>query len=132
MKKSLNTLANEIIEVINEKNIKVLSRAMWFELIRQKRLSSKDKLFELLEEMQSKRAGKVRAVVTSTQSLSDIQLDSLRKKIENKFKSKVDINQRIDPQILGGLQIKIGDEVADYSYTGKIKGLRERMGVQYG
>lgn len=129
MKKSLNTLANEIIDVISEKNIEPLSHSVWFELLRQKKLSSIDKLFELLEEKHSKREGKLRTTIVSARSLSDTQLKSLKQKIENKFKSKVDIKEKVNPQLLGGLQIKIGDEITDYSYKGKLEDLRERMGV---
>lgn len=132
MKKSLNKYADEIIAVIDEKNIKSLSRAMWFELVHQRKLSSMDKLLELLEEKQSQREGKIRATIVSAQSLTESQLNLLKEKIEKKFKSKVDIKEEVDPELLGGLQIKTGDEVMDYSYRGKIEGLREKMGVLNG
>lgn len=132
MKKSLNTLADEIIEIINEKNIEIVSSATWFELMRQKKLSGIDKLFELLEEKQAKREGKLRITILSAQSLTETQLKILKEKIENKFKSKVIIKKKVDPQLLGGVQIKIADEITDYSYRGKIEGLREKMGVTNG
>jgi F-type H+-transporting ATPase subunit delta len=132
MKKSLNTLADEVIDVINEKNVKELSRAVWFELIHQKRLSGIDKLFELLEEKQSKQQGKLKATAISAQDLTDLQLQLLKEKIEEKYNSKVDILGKVNPQLLGGFQIKIGDEITDYSYKGKIQGLRQKMGVLNG
>lgn len=129
MKKSLNNLADEIVDVLSEKNVKALSEALWHELVRQKKLSSIDKLFELLEEKQAKREGKVRATILSAQNLTDAQLKSLKEKIENKYKSKVSIKEEINPQLLGGLQVKIGDEITDYSYKGKLEDLRVRMGA---
>lgn len=132
MKKSLNTIADEIIDVINEKNIKAVSDAVWLELVHQKKLSSIDRLFELLEERQSKNKGSIRAIVSSAQKLADVQLKSLIAKIEDKYKSKVDIKEKVDPQLLGGLQVKIADEITDYSFEGKIKALRERIGVLHG
>lgn len=129
MKKSLNTLANEIIEIVSEKNIKKVSNALWFELMRQKKLSSIEKLFELLEEKQSQREGKVMATVSSARSMTESQLKLVKEKIEKKFNLKADIQEKINLYLLGGLQIKIADEITDYSYRGKIETLRNKIGA---
>ena len=128
MKKTLNSIADEIIEVLNGKNVKAVSNAVYLELIHQKRLSSINRLFELLEEKQSRNEGRLIATVSSPQSLTDEQIKSLKVKIEYKYKSKVDMKEKVDPKLLGGVQIKITDEITDYSYRGKINTLKTILG----
>jgi F-type H+-transporting ATPase subunit b len=38
-----------------------------------------------------------------------------------------DVNFRVDPSILGGLVIKVGDKVLDGSVAGKLEGLRQSL-----
>lgn len=38
-----------------------------------------------------------------------------------------DVNFRVDPSILGGLVIKVGDKVLDNSVAGKLEGLRQNL-----
>jgi F-type H+-transporting ATPase subunit b len=62
------------------------------------------------------------AVVTSALPLTSQEQDAVRKNISAK-----EVSFKVDPSILGGLVIKIGDKVLDGSVAGKLEGLRQTL-----
>ena len=66
------------------------------------------------------------AEVTSALPLNDKEQDAMRKDILSKVGAK-DIAFRVDPSILGGVVIKVGDKVLDGSVAGKLEGLRQTL-----
>ena len=58
--------------------------------------------------------------------LSADEQDSVKKDILAKVGAK-DVAFRVDPSILGGLVIKVGDKVLDGSVAGKLEGLRQTL-----
>ncbi|GMV34759.1 MAG: ATP synthase F0 subunit B [Chloroflexi bacterium CFX1] len=66
------------------------------------------------------------AEVTSALLLTDAEKATVKKDLESRAGAK-EINFRVDPGILGGLVIKIGDKVMDGSVAGKLEGLRQNL-----
>ncbi len=66
------------------------------------------------------------AQVTSALPLTDKEQDSVKKEILSKSGAK-DISFQVDPSILGGLVVKVGDKVLDGSVSGKLEGLRQTL-----
>jgi F-type H+-transporting ATPase subunit b len=66
------------------------------------------------------------AQVTSALPLSKDEEDSVRRDVLSKAGAK-DITFRVDPSILGGLVIRVGDKVLDSSVAGKLEGLRQSL-----
>jgi F-type H+-transporting ATPase subunit b len=62
------------------------------------------------------------AEVTSALPLTDTEQESVKKNFNAK-----DVTFKIDPAILGGLVVKIGDKVLDGSVAGKLEGLRQTL-----
>jgi F-type H+-transporting ATPase subunit b len=62
------------------------------------------------------------AEVTSALPLTDAEQESVKKNFNTK-----DVTFRVDPAILGGLVVKIGDKVLDGSVAGKLEGLRQNL-----
>lgn len=62
------------------------------------------------------------AVVTSALPLTNQEQDTVKKSISVK-----EISFKVDPSILGGLVIKVGDKVLDGSVAGKLEGLRQTL-----
>lgn len=60
------------------------------------------------------------AVVTSAFPIDDAALARLSADVEAHFKSKVRITLQIDPELIGGVRIAVGDEVIDASVRGKL------------
>jgi len=66
------------------------------------------------------------AEITSALPLSDKEQETVKNSVINKVGAK-DVAFRVDPSILGGLVIKVGDKVLDGSVAGKLEGLRQNL-----
>jgi F-type H+-transporting ATPase subunit b len=66
------------------------------------------------------------AEVTSALPLNKDEEASVKKDVLSKSGAK-EITFRVDPSILGGLVIKVGDKVLDGSVAGKLEGLRQNF-----
>jgi F-type H+-transporting ATPase subunit b len=62
------------------------------------------------------------AVVTSALPLTNQEQDAIKKSVSAK-----EVSFQVDPAILGGLVIKVGDKVLDGSVAGKLEGLRQTL-----
>lgn len=62
------------------------------------------------------------AVVTSALPLTGAEQEAVKKNFSAK-----DVTFKVDPAILGGLVVKIGDKVLDGSVAGKLEGLRQNL-----
>lgn len=66
------------------------------------------------------------AEITSALPLNDKEQDTVKKSIFEKVGAK-SVAFRVDPSILGGLMIKVGDKVLDGSIAGKLENLRQTL-----
>lgn len=66
------------------------------------------------------------AEVTSALPLSDKEQEAVKKDVLAKVGAQA-VSFRVDPSILGGLVIKVGDKVLDGSVAGKLEGLRANL-----
>lgn len=66
------------------------------------------------------------AVVTSALPLTNQEQDTVKKDMLAKVGAQA-VSFRVDPSILGGLVIKVGDKVMDGSVAGRLEGLRQDL-----
>lgn len=71
--------------------------------------------------------GEVRAEATAAAALSDDHQRRLRGEIEAMIGKKVALDLRIDPEILGGLVVKVGSTMIDSSLRTKLARLKSVM-----
>ena len=67
------------------------------------------------------------AEVTSALPLSKEEQAAVKKNVLDKMGAKAIVDFRVDPRILGGLVIRIGDKVLDGSVSGQLEGLRKTL-----
>ena len=129
MKESLPSIADRAIKIATKNNVRQVAREVWYMLLRQKKLSSIEKFIEIMEERSSLSQGRIRANVTSAQRLQNTEIDEIRTNLEKVYQSPVDVSTEIESNILGGLKIKIADDVIDLSWRGKLNSLKIKLGV---
>jgi F-type H+-transporting ATPase subunit b len=66
------------------------------------------------------------AQVTSALPLNKEEEETVRQDVLAKAGAK-EVAFRVDPSILGGLVIRVGDKVLDSSVAGKLEGLRQSL-----
>lgn len=67
------------------------------------------------------------ATVITAQALSSAQLARLGEGLAKKYGRKLQVNQVIDPSIVGGVRVQIGDDVIDGSVSTRITELRLQL-----
>ena len=87
---------------------------------------------EILEEfelMTDEAAGRVRATATAAVELSKVDTDRLAKDLSIRLGKEVRLEVRVDPKIIGGLVIRVGDRVVDASLATRLQQLRRQLAV---
>lgn len=67
------------------------------------------------------------AEVTSALPLSSEEKEVVKRDILSKTGSQATVSFRVDPSILGGLVVKVGDKLLDASVAGQLESLRQSM-----
>jgi len=65
--------------------------------------------------------------VTSADSLSEADLERLREALSSFLGKQVRLELRVDPSLIGGGIVRVGDHLIDGSLRGQLAGLRERF-----
>lgn len=70
------------------------------------------------------------AYITSAVPLTPEEQDRLRARLVARFGPNLEFQFRVDPEILGGVVIRVGDKLIDDSVRGRIEALRQSLGVR--
>ena len=67
------------------------------------------------------------AEVTSALPLSSTEQASVKSNLASSLKGAATVSFKVDPSILGGLIVRVGDHVIDGSVSGQLQGLRQSL-----
>ena len=73
------------------------------------------------------RRGEVTAEVLAAQPLSETQLAALNEQLRRSIGSRVSVDVRVDPGLIGGLVVKLGSRMVDGSIKSKLQRLQLAM-----
>jgi F-type H+-transporting ATPase subunit delta len=82
---------------------------------------------ERLAELASERRSRYIAVVTSARPLNDDQSERLRSALSSAFGRDMDLQVDVNPELMGGLVVRVGDELVDGSVVRRLSDLRRRL-----
>jgi F-type H+-transporting ATPase subunit delta len=91
------------------------------------RLSVMPQVAEQFAQLRRDAEGELRAEVASAYPLSDTQIGDIATTLAQKYGKKVQVSVSVDPELIGGVSIRIGDEVMDASVRGKLARLAAQM-----
>ncbi|MCI0346921.1 MAG: F0F1 ATP synthase subunit delta [Chloroflexi bacterium] len=75
----------------------------------------------------NRQRGIVEATVTSAAPLDAAERDALEARIRAMTGSQVDLRTVVDPALIGGLTVRVGDTLLDASVRGRLERLREQL-----
>lgn len=92
-------------------------------LAENRRLTLLPAIADQFEVLKAEAEGTLEAIITSAQPLTQAQIDALVAGLKTKFGRAVNVQAAVDPELIGGAVIAIGDQVID----GSVKGRLQRM-----
>lgn len=96
-------------------------------LARNRRLFVLPAIIAAFRDILARRRGETAAEVVSAQKLSESQLAALRAALKQAVGTDVAIADRVNPDILGGLIVKVGSRMVDSSLSTKLQRMRLAM-----
>ncbi len=99
-----------------------------FRLLRQKgRLALGPSIASYYRELRDEERGIVRAEVRTAVELDDTRREAIVQRLREWTGQSVEIETVVDPALLGGATVRIGDRLIDGSTRGRLRGLREQL-----
>ncbi len=89
-------------------------------LVENDRLSVLPEIRDLFVSLKNEHEGVKEAQVSSAFPLDDATLQTLVADLEQKFGCKIDATVSVEPELLGGVRVTVGDKVIDASVRGKL------------
>lgn len=81
----------------------------------------------LFEQLKAQHDGALEANIVSAFEISSSQLEKLIRALEKKFKRKIEAKVQVDPELIGGVKVEIGDEIFDASVKGKLEAMANAL-----
>lgn len=75
------------------------------------------------EELKAQDEGVLEAEITAAATPTEAEVNALVKRLESKFGKKIEAKVKVDPEIIGGVKILVGDTVIDASVRGQLQEL---------
>jgi F-type H+-transporting ATPase subunit delta len=72
------------------------------------------------------------AYVTTAVKMTEEESERLREKLSDNYSKKIEIQNIVDPDILGGVYLRVGDKVIDGTIRGRLQDMRKKLLVKGG
>ena len=105
---------------------KLLIKFMCF-LITKRRFFYIEKILKSFLETCSKKRGEVKAELTTAKNMSEDEIDKIKNDLTKLFNSKINLNFKKDPSLIGGLIIQVGSVMVDTSIKNKLQKIEKQM-----
>ena len=119
---SAKQIADLFVSLTDEVGNQVLASFVGI-LAENERLGVLTQIQEIYEQLKSADEGVKDAVVTSAYPLDAAQLNNLMSQLESHFGSKLQPHVEVDPALIGGIKVAVGDQVLDASVRGKLEAM---------
>jgi F-type H+-transporting ATPase subunit delta len=124
---SRNQQAKAVAVVAERAGLSQLVRDFLAVVARNRRLFAVPAMIESFLAKLAARRGEVTAEVTAAHPLSDAQLGTLNEQLRRSIGTRVSVDVRIDPSLIGGLVVKVGSRMIDASIKSKLQRLQLAM-----
>ena len=96
-------------------------------LILKRRLFYVEKILKDFIETCSKKRGEIKAELTAAKELTENDINSIKEDLTKSFSSKIKLNYKYDPSLIGGLIVQVGSTMVDTSIKNKLQQIENRM-----
>ena len=106
---------NVIIKISEKFKLNNLLTKFLSFLIFKRRLFYVEKILNDFIETCSKKRGEIKAELTAAKELTENQINSIKEDLTKSFSSKIKLNYKYDPSLIGGLVVQVGSTMVDTS-----------------
>lgn len=117
----------ELVQRLFGEKIGPISLALVEQIVSDPHGRGVERQLDELSELAARRRNQSVAHVVSASPLTSEQRDALSAKLDRIYGKPITLHVEIDPGVLGGIVVKVGDEVIDGSSAGRIMALRGQM-----
>ena len=96
-------------------------------IVRRRRVEMLPHIAREFRRLYNAQVGIVEATAVTAAPLDDRELAALRSRLEQMTGGKVELATRVDASLLGGVQVRLGDQLIDGSVRGRLERLRNRL-----
>jgi len=89
-------------------------------LIRKRRENMVEEIVAQFDILERTARGAQPLQVTSARELAKPELDAIVARLASAFRTKFDVTQSVDPSLIGGVRITMGDKRADGTIAGRL------------
>jgi len=101
-------------------------------LVQKRRELLLDKVVEEYDRLRDEHEGRVQVRVTTARELGADLKEALRASLEQRTNKTVVLRERIDPEVLGGIRVNLGDQVLDGTIRRGLQDMRRRLAATQG
>lgn len=113
----------EIFLEIGKNKFNAEARNFIMLLAENKRVLVLPQISQLFEHLKAQHEGVLEAKIVSAFEIENKQLKKLVDDLEQKFKRKIEARVSVEPELIGGIKVEIGDEILDASVRGKLEAM---------
>jgi len=118
---------NVILKICEKFKINnLLTRFLSF-LISKRRFFYVEKILKDFIETCSKKRGEIKAELTAAKELTEKEINNVKEELTKNFGSKIKLNYKYDPSLIGGLVVQVGSTMVDTSIKNKLQQIENRM-----
>ena len=92
-----------------------------------RRLFFVEKILKNFIKICSKKRGEIVAKLTAAKELNDNEVNKIKEELAKNFSSKIKLQYKFDPSLIGGLIIKVGSIMIDTSIKNKLQQIEKKM-----
>ena len=118
---------NVILKISEKFKINNLLTKFLSFLISKRRLFYVEKILKDFVETCSKKRGEVKAKLIAAKDLNNTEVNNIKEELVKTFNSKIKLNYKHDPSLIGGLIIQIGSTMIDTSIKNKLQKIEKKM-----
>jgi len=96
-------------------------------VVRKNRITQIREMSDAFTKLVSGARNRTAVAVSSARPLADRELATIRARLERVTRSTIDLAVHVDPQVIGGLEIRIGSTVYDGTIRGRLGRLRAKL-----
>ena len=96
-------------------------------LLRRGRIEELPRLAAEFQRLDDQRQGVTRATATSASALTPDEVSALTERLEQAAGGRVALDTEVDPSLLGGLVVRLGDRLIDGSVRSRLERLRNQL-----